>query len=168
MNKLPENYQQALLGLRMQSEYAVSELTEKKLSRDHLYEAHKLIANHKFKVHKILEMAKEKKISVIDITEEQLLDWLISNKDLSVSHLFENPFYYAACNTVDGKDYYFVTTYFDDAMTCAGHSESIDEVVEMMFSSTSPTKICPIEKPPAKLVSKLSHPELSSHFHHQC
>lgn len=157
MNKLPENYQQALLGLRMQSEYAVSELTEKKLSRDYLHEAHKLIANHKYKVHKIIEMAKEKKISVIDIAEDQLLDWLISNKDLSVSHLFDKPFYYAACNTVAGKDYYFVTTYFDDAMTCAGHSESIDEVVEMMFSSTSPAKICPIEKTPTKLVSTLSY-----------
>ncbi|MEH0790846.1 hypothetical protein KW882_00935 [Vibrio parahaemolyticus] len=165
MNKLPENYQQALLGLRMQSEYAVSELTDKKLPRDHLHEAHKLIANHKYKVHKIIEMAKEHKVSVIDITEEQLLDWLISNKDLSVSHLFENPFYYAACNTVEGKDYYFITTYFDDVMACAGHSECIDEVIEMMILSTNPIQLKSVESIPLQLVSKLHHPEMSSNHH---
>lgn len=165
MNKLSENYQQALLGLRMQSEYAVSELTDKKLSRNHLHEAHKLISNHKFKIHKIIDMAKEQKVSVIDITEDQLLDWLISNKDLSVSHLFENPFYYAACNTVEGKDYYFITTYFDDVMACAGHSENVDEAIEIMMSATIPKRLTPIDSAPSALIAKLSHPEFSSHYH---
>ena len=53
-------------------------------------------------------------LSFIEDAEGQLLDWLISNKDLSVSHLFDKPFYYAACNTVVGKDYYFITTCFDE------------------------------------------------------
>jgi hypothetical protein len=164
MNQLPQTYRQALKGLQMQADYATTSLIRKTKDNNPLQTAHGLISNNRRAAYKVITAAKERKVKIPNIDEQWLFDWLMQTEDLTLSHLWEQPPYYAACNTINGKEFYFITTYFLDAQACGGHSQRLEDVQMMTKGAVEPMQLITLPEAPTELLNSLEKPEMASHF----
>ena len=159
------SYFSVLAGLKMQSGVAALGLTNKdlKVDRSEVGNAQQLMSNNIKAVNHIVEIVRELNTTVPDLNEQQLKAWLIEN-DIHFSHLSNNPSYYACCKQVEGKDYYFITQYYEDGEGCAGHSKSIKEATDITLSSAFPDENLIVVDPTEDkvLLSTLAYPELCS------
>lgn len=158
MTKLPIEYKEALQGLQEQARYATELFTNSNVNKSKLTSAQALMSKNKYHVKLIIKAAETNNMTIPTIDEDWLLNWLIESEDLSVSHLTARPFYYAACNAVDGVEYYFITTYFNDVRSCCGHSEDLGEVIRMANESVQPYSLQPLNLMPKALSDSLTMP----------
>lgn len=164
MNQLPKTYQQALKGMQMQADYATTSLIHDKKNKDQLSKVHKLISANRRAVNRIIKAVSEHETTIPDIDEQWLFNWLMQTEDLTLSHLWEQPPYYAACNTINGKEYYFITTYFLDVQACGGHSPRLEDVQMMAKGAVEPMQLITLPDAPTELLNSLEKPEMASHF----